>query len=461
VKKKSPKKSKPANHGTNKKTDKRCKDLVVLGAGLAGLSAASAATGSVVVLERDAEPGGLARSHTHDGFTFDRTGHWLHLSNPEISTWVRDLLGDQLVEISRRAEIHFAGRRIPYPFQSNLGALPPDIALDCLEGFIDANSQHPKNAPTSPSQTFADLCNQRLGIGIAQHFMVPYNTKLFHCAPDELDATALQRFVPWPSRRDVLAGAISPGGDSARLGYNAKFLYPRSGGIGALPRAVAAELQRNNPSASIRCDFNVARVSWKEQQVVATGGQRVAYKQLVSTISLPDLLDLMRPSPPEEIIAARKQLRAVDVTYWDIGLLRPSGPTEPHWIYFPDPEFPFYRVGSTSAACAAAAPPGRASYYVETSHPHGSPCPVNKEAVLSGLRQALLLGPVEQPAFIDRHTIENAYVVMDRNWQTARQKILAWVSSVGISSVGRYGAWTYDSMEGALAQGRGATAITG
>src|SRR2546429_3542192 len=49
------------------------------------------------------------------------------------------------------------------------------------------------------------------------------------------------RFIPRPSLEDVIKGALGFSRES--LGYNAKFVYPREGGISALPRAFARAIK--------------------------------------------------------------------------------------------------------------------------------------------------------------------------------------------------------------------------
>src|SRR5712675_3180756 len=76
--------------------------------------------------------------------------------------------------------------------------------------------------------------------GIARHFMVPYNEKLLGVSLEELRPEYAERFIPRPSLEDVVKGALGFSRES--LGYNAKFVYPREGGISALPRAFAKAL---------------------------------------------------------------------------------------------------------------------------------------------------------------------------------------------------------------------------
>ena len=74
------------------------------------------------------------------------------------------------------------------------------------------------------------------------------------------------------------------------------------------------------------------------------------------------------------------------------------------------------------------------------------------------MRRVGLLGPRDEPDQIDHTTVSCAYVIMDHAYGAARATVLEWLEQEKILSVGRYGGWTYDSMEGAMVQGREAAA---
>ena len=115
---------------------------LVLGGGLTGLVAAerlAAAGVEVAVLERESEPGGACRSRTADGFTFDYTGHLLHVARPETERYLRDLAVWQRLEVhQRRAAVMVGGRVTPYPIQIHTHRLAPEVRRDCLLGFVRA-----------------------------------------------------------------------------------------------------------------------------------------------------------------------------------------------------------------------------------------------------------------------------------------------------------------------------------
>ena len=109
---------------------------------------------------------------------------------------------------------------------------------------------------------------------------------------------------------------------------------------------------------------------------------------------------------------------------------------------------------SASAAVPQVAPPQHRSYYVEVSHQRGTECPHGAEDVLRGLRTAKYLKADEDPVLLHKTTIDCAYVLMDHAYGDARESILEFLKGADIHSIGRYGSWTYDSMEGALIQGK-------
>ena len=85
---------------------------VVLGAGLAGLTAAytlqQAGQHDWLVLEKEHEPGGHARTIDVDGYLFDFGPHILFTNDAEMEVLIRDLLGENMHAQERRAFIYHA-----------------------------------------------------------------------------------------------------------------------------------------------------------------------------------------------------------------------------------------------------------------------------------------------------------------------------------------------------------------
>jgi protoporphyrinogen oxidase len=425
-------------------------NVLVLGGGLAGLSCGWQLLQrglSFSVHERSKRPGGTAGSTVEDGYVFDRTGHWLHLRDDAVRAWVNDLFDGQLIEIERRSRIRSHGVFTHYPFQANTYGLPSAVIQECVTGFVEALRKRDRGEDRPPANLHEALL-QWFGEGIARHFMLPYNEKLWGVPATEITAAWCSRFVPRPSLDAVVAGAV--GAPAEGLGYNPRFVYPNTGGIGGLAERLAAQL-----GESLNVDHAAVEVRWQERQVRFQDGEVRPYDRLVSSIPLPDLIRLMAPSPPSAVVAAAARLRATSVAYVDLGVRGPVNEGH-HWVYFPAPEVPFYRVGSYSNVAPHLAPEGHGSLYVETSVPPGGSLP-DWSTLMPRIRAGLVehgLIESEQAIVLERpRLIKCAYVLFDHAYAESRGEALSWLDEVAIEPIGRYGRWTYSSMEDALLDG--------
>ncbi len=430
--------------------------VLVLGAGLAGLSASVHLRKRGVphrIVERGPAPGGHASTVEEAGFRFDRTGHLLHLRDLKVTQDVTAWLGDALIAVQRRSVVWSQGAVTRYPFQANLHGLPPTVAAECLLGYLHArDAQRDAAHGGAPErdlgeETFEGFILRHFGAGIARHFMVPYNEKLWGLHPRELSASWTRRFVPVPRLEDVVAGAV--GAPSPELGYNAQFVYPRFG-IGMLADALTER------ATTVETGRAVTALDLEARVAVLEDGERVRFESLISTLPLPALVALVDGAPRAAREAAAR-LRWTHLWYLDVAL---HGPCERdwHWCYVPDPEVPFYRVGSYSNLSAAMAPPGAGSLYVELA----SREPPDLPALLPGVaRHLVAMGVVrssERIRFARARRIDPAYVVFDRHHAGSVAALHAWLEERGVRSTGRYGAWTYGGMDDAMVQGRDAAA---
>lgn len=434
---------------------------VILGGGLAGISAALHLQSPYVLLERDDRLGGLARTEERDGYFFDHTGHWLHLRDPEIKAMVARIHGEPdspegtMVEVARVARIFSHGRTTLYPFQANLHGLPAEVNAECLMGFLEARERRAAAAALADNPdasaddvaapaNFEEYILHHFGRGIAKHFMVPYNEKLWGVKVSEITSAWCSRFVPIPSAEQVIAGAVGAG--PANLGYNVKFRYPRVGGIETFTKGLIGALD----PARTRLSSAPDRID-AERREVHLGGEVLSYHALIPSIPLPALVDLL-VDPPAEVVEAAGKLRATPVRYLNVGT-RKRSPADWHWIYVPEVELPVYRVGVFSNAVASMAPEGCSSLYVElsTREPLSE---ARKTEVLRALVTIGAIGDVDDVLFADERVIDPAYVVFDEHYASATATIHDYLEARRVFSRGRYGAWIYNSMEDSLLAGK-------
>lgn len=416
--------------------------VVVLGGGLTGISAARHLGTGWVLFDKEARLGGHARTDERDGFHFDKTGHWLHLRDPYTQNLVRDLLPGGMVPVERRAKIFSSGVLTRYPFQANLHGLPPEIVAECLMGAIEAQTRFWEGDP----RDFADYCLRHFGAGISRHFMIPYNRKLWGVDPSEITSAWCSRFVPIPKLPDIVAGAV--GANPPEMGYNTHFLYPRTGGIETMTRALVGGLT----GGEVRTGCALEALDWKARRVSA-GGETMGYRAVVATIPLPELLSRMHELPPA-VEQAAARLRCTPVRYLNVALKR-SPDVDYHWIYVPEERYPFYRVGIYTNAVPSMAPPGRGSLYVELSD--RGPMPALDETLRQVVPGLIAAGAMREPddlLFAEIKELRYAYVVFDHHYYAAVGAILPFLESAGIYPRGRYGSWVYNSMEDCILAGR-------
>ena len=429
--------------------------VLILGGGLAGLSTALHLRRPWLLVERESRVGGLVRTEEmHGGFRFDPTGHWLHLRDPAMRALVHErLLPGGLVTVSRRAAVFTHGVFTRFPYQVNTHGLPPEVVAENLLGFVEATvGEGGRELRAREPANFEEFILRHLGQGFARNFMVPYNTKLFGVPPRELSSAWCGRFVPRPTLREVVDGALGLGSDS--VGYNATFVYPREGGIEAIARGLLRELPPSTAGSpnEVRTSVQPLSLDWQQRRARLSDGSEVRFSSLISTIPLPTLIDLLA-AVPEEVRAAARRLRATDVTWVAVGVRGPN--LQPwHWVYTPEPEFVTYRIGSPSAVFPGTAPEGASSFYVEYSGPRSTQSCAG--AAVEDLLRARMIRAAEDVLFAEPRVIPSAYVLYDSQYGPSRQLVLDFLAGAGIRTAGRYGNWEYSSMEDALLAGRAA-----
>jgi protoporphyrinogen oxidase len=421
--------------------------ILIIGAGLAGLSTAFHLDSlPYKIFEKEKEVGGLCRSYHLDGFTFDFTGHLLHFRQTEIRTLIERLLAGRLAQHIRRSSIYSHGRYTEYPFQVNTFGLPPEVIRECLLGFIATLTRLPSPPVASEDRSFREWILENLGEGMAKHFMIPFNEKLWQVPLDELTSDWVSWLVPKPELKDVINGAL--GIKDKAFGYNPTFLYPVRGGIEALPRALSAALSQ------IECGCQLIEIDTAKRQALFQDGRIEQYERLVSTIPIPELVRRCTDFPPA-LKDAAADLRCVSVYNINLGVSR-EHISDKHWIYFPEPDYPFYRAGFPMNFSPSLGRPGCSSVYVEVPHQPNQTVPraTLLRQVRDGMERAGILSRHDEIVVADVRDIRYAYVLFDKHRARVLPGLLSELERRGIYSIGRYGRWEHTSMEDAISQGK-------
>lgn len=421
-------------------------DIVILGGGLTGLSVAyhleQQGYHDYKLFEKEERVGGLCRSLQGDGFTFDYTGHLLHISDPYFKTFLEATIGfEKLAQIDRRSSVYSSEKLTPYPFQTNLYGMPQDVIIDCIKGFVE----RPQRLPKDPS--FAQWVLANFGAGIAKHFFSPYQEKIFDFPLDKLSASWTGRFVPPTSLEALLRGALTA--STQAVGYNAQFFYPLAGGILSWIESIARKIGKAPYTG-----YELIAVNTHTKTVLFANGHEEPYKQLVSTIPLDFLLQRLQEKSHTNLFRAHEKLICNSVINLNLGIARPEI-SDQHWIYYPEKKYPFYRLGFPSNLTSQMSPPGCSSISAEISALKRSPTVVAERLKQARLEIKKLFHSAESEIVTEKIiTIPHAYVIFDRWRDKHLDGVHEQLAAYHIFSIGRYGAWKYASMQESVLDGK-------
>lgn len=414
---------------------------LIVGAGISGLATAAALEGEdYLVLEADREIGGYCKTIKRNGFVWDYSGHFFHFRHPEIEAWLRARMqGQEIRTVHKRSYVAYKGRNIDFPFQKNIHQLPQEEFIDCLHDLYFARAPRELLGPSAPpvieEHSFRDMLYARFGRSIAEKFLVPYNSKLYATDLAHLDKDAMGRFFPHADLTDIVRNMRAP--DNAS--YNASFTYPAGGAIAYVdaiasavrPGAIALE------EALIGIDL--------EARVARTSKRQIRFERLVSSAPFDKLLRLAgRPHDPS-IYSWNK------VLVFNLGFDR-KGPRDVHWTYFPDPATSFYRVGYYDNIFDT----DRLSLYVELGYAKDATVDVEGmlPRVLADLRREGVIGDAHQLVASHSVVMDPAYVHITRASLADHARQTAALAAHGVYSIGRYGGWTYCSIEDNIVEAR-------
>ncbi len=413
-----------------------CGRTVVIGAGVSWLSFANwwrerHPGADVVVLEAEAEPGGYCRTVVQDGFVWDYSGHFFHFRDPSIEAWLRARMpGQEVRTVVRKSAIRYAGRDIDFPFQKHIHQLPLDEFLDCLVELYF------RPAGDDPPRSFGEMLYRKFGKGITERFLRPYNEKLYATDLDRLDVDAMGRFFPQADIADIIASMRPRPPGAPSEGYNATFTYPAGGAV-----QYVHALLRDLPAGAVSCGEPARAIDLAAREVV-TPRRRLGYDRLVSSAPLPQLARLCGLAHDAAVFSSNR------VAVFNLGFDR-KGLRDLHWMYFPDRSLSFYRVGwYDNILPPRPGAPDRMSLYVEIGAPSGAVLdpPALLARVLDDLRRERI---VTDHQLVSHHhvVLDPAYVHITQASIAEAARIKAELAARGVHSVGRYGGWTYCSIE--------------
>lgn len=408
-------------------------ELLIVGAGPAGLALSASHAGPSRIIEAGKEVGGLCRSIEFGCCVFDIGGHSFHTPHAGVAELVERVLPGGLEMQRRDARVWFDGGLIDYPFQQNVAQIADArIREECISLL--------PSGPTPPVANFEDWMVARFGAGVARHFMLPYNRKLWARDLRGIGADWVgERVAGADTARSDAKPARSPLMAQAMVGY------PREGGFGAIFTAM------ERSAGPVSFGERMVALDIGERVVRTASGETFAYNRLVSTMPLPELLGCIARCPAE-LLAAAAQLQALSLKI--LLLACDKGPqTPPQRIYCADAGVPAHKIAFNHRSSIALMAREREAVICEISHSPDKPAlddaTLNK-AMTNWLIARHLIGA-------DRASIEARIIDVPLGYPVPtpeRQEIVAaaraWLEPHGIYTIGRFGGWNYANSDGCI-----------
>jgi len=442
--------------------------VLVIGAGPTGLGAAYQLNRHEgvdwLLCEQSTEIGGLSQSIIDDaGYTWDIGGHVWFSHYDVVSNLLAEILGsDGYYEHRRDAAIQYGSHWVPYPFQDHLQALPGDVRTECLAGLVEA-AITAASGSQGPPENFSEYITAAFGIGITEAFMRPYNEKVWAHPLGDMSWSWIGERVSVPDPIAAIRNALGAPKDT-EWGPNSTFVYPKSGGTGAFWDALANTL----PQERIRLGARAVSIDRENKIVSFEDGATIGYEYLITTVPL-DITARLIGDP--SLIELTSGLSHSSVHVIGLGVDAAVGERlgDRCWMYFPDPELPFYRVTHFSHYSPANVPAGidGSSLLIEVAESATMPVDTDDlvDRVIAGLVSAGVLENAEQVSHVWTHRAEYGYPTPTLNREEIVSLALAELGSANILSRGRFGAWRYEvgNMDHSFMQGyeAAARALTG
>lgn len=404
-------------------------DLIV-GAGVSGISYANFTKNDFIVIEKEKEIGGYCRTIKRNGYVWDYSGHFFHFRDPKIEKFVcRNISPLSLIKAEKHTQILYKDRYIDFPFQKNIHQLEKEEFIDCLYDLFNSHN-------INEYSTFKEMIYAKFGKSIAEKFLIPYNEKLYACDLDILDMDAMGRFFPKADKEDIILNFRATNNAS----YNSHFTYPKGGAIEYIHSLV-----ENISSDKIFIEEELQIID-VENKIATTNKRQIKYDNLISTLPFTSLLNKCGIEYPTNIFTCNK------VLVFNLGFDSKGNDKINNWVYIPDKDFIFYRIGYYDNIIGG----DKMSLYAEIGFPENEELKnesIYLERVLDDLRKT---GIVTSQKLVDYEVIlmNPAYVHINKKSTEALNKYKHLLAQKDIYSIGRYGSWTYCSIEDNIIEAR-------
>jgi len=437
------------------------KDILILGAGPAGMACAfelHKEGKSIDIIEKNSKIGGLARTLQFGDFRTDIGPHRFFSQNPYLYQFIEDLLGERWIRVNRLTRFYIDGKFLLYPIEIKdaLLSVGPYKAFRILLDYFYEKTKgvfsHEK------SSNFERFIISEFGRTLAEINMLNYTEKIWGIPCSQISTDWAKQRIKGLSLLSLIKKTFARSKAGPKTLVD-QFYYPD---IGSGLVYMKMKERMREERVCIKTESFPRRIVHDSKRIVEVvvreGDREVSYQpeHVVSSIPITELVLLMNPKPPAEVLEAAGRLLFRSHLSLFITLNKPHV-FKDQWIYLPDRGIPFGRIMEPRNFSAKMSPENRTSLLLEFF------CWEN-DSIWNADRDELFriaapwlekLGFIKRGEVIDTyiHREKYAYPVYEINYKGSLEKVRQYLAFENLLCIGRGGLFKYNNIDHALEMG--------
>lgn len=440
--------------------------VAVLGGGPCGLYAARVLTRQgfpVTVLDKGERPGGLATSRRYGENWYDLGVHMFHEFDKEVFEDIKQIMGDERIEVDLDARIKWMGHHFHYPlqFQDMIKGIPLLNLCYQVSGLFASQIKN-SVAPKHPHNA-EDALIQLYGKPLYKYFFEDFTHRYWDIHPRELSATFIRTKMPKLTAVDVFKKGLQKLGIKERGRTTESALrketlhYSRSGAetmtrrlAGAVSEAGGRVVQKAEVRQILAEQDQIKTIIYEKEGKL----QELACDACISTIPINELTRSIQPGCPESILQAANNLRYKPIVIYGLLVKKPRC-LSAQYVYYRSRVF--HRVGEPKNAGVTVTPSDHTVLIVEMTCEIGDEKWRGDDSVKQRLYKELAEeGICQQNEIAELHIshYETGYPIFALGFEPHLEAVKGYIGGfANLQSVGRQGAFTYPNMHSAMRMG--------
>jgi protoporphyrinogen oxidase len=436
-------------------------DLIIIGAGPAGLTAAYELSDSgkkIHVLEKKNKVGGLAETKVFGDYRYDIGPHRFFTKNKEVYELFLEILGKDAVEVNRKTRILFKNSYFDYPLTPLNALFGLGIIESVLIGFSYLFARIKSYLKLTKINNFEDWVVDRFGKKLFNNFFKNYTEKVWGIDCKKIGSDWAAQRIKGLSLSTAIKFALFPNSKKRPKTLIDKFYYPRLG-AGMLwekfekiitDKNVKVSKEKTVTSVESSNDCFIVKYTDKKGNIFSEKTQNIFFSN-----PLLEFIDIFDSEVPKQVLNSANKLNyrnhiSVHVTV-DKKLF------DDNWIYIHSPDVKMARIADFTNFSTHMSKNGTCSITIEYfCFEHEELWNQSNDYLIDFAISELRSIFKEEFNIIHKAVSRSskAYPVIETGYQDHINVIKEWLSNLSnVTAIGRSGMFKYNNQDHAMATG--------